>query len=331
MNKRKIAAFAAVALGCVSLTGCAEHRDGTEYKIYMPDGAPALAMSALMDSGFEKTTFTVVPASAIAARVSTGEADLAIMPINAAATLYNKGVDIVMLSVNTHGNLYVVGDAADAENLTLDDLKGKRVGVIGQGNVPDLTFRMLLDKQEVEYTVSNTAVDGKIALRYADDGPSLMPLIKTGQLDYGLLGEPAATTAVTNLQKSIVMDIQKQWDDAFGGDYPQACLVAKKHVAESGDYVQKLLAALESSDGWAEDNPEKAVEAVKNNMEEGTVSTLGSLSSEVIRRCNIKTVTAIDSKQSCAQYFGKLAQMQTALGAPVLSKVPDDAFYYGGN
>ena len=37
---------------------------------------------------------------------------------------------------------------------SLADLRGKVVGVIGQGQVPDLTFRYLLRKNGVEYTVA---------------------------------------------------------------------------------------------------------------------------------------------------------------------------------
>ena len=56
-----------------------------------------------------------------------------------------------MLGVVTHGNFYVMS----SENISaLSDLKGKTVGVIGQNQVPDLTFRYLLDKAGITYEVA---------------------------------------------------------------------------------------------------------------------------------------------------------------------------------
>lgn len=168
-----------------------------------------------------------------------------------------------------------------------------------------------------------------VSVTYAADGAALMPMLKKGDIDYAFLAEPAATTAVNNLGKSIVMDVQEQWKSVFGGDYPQACLIAKGDIVKNDKmFVDAFIAAIAASDGWAENNPDKAVEAVKSHMESGTTSTLTTLTKEVIERCNIKTVTAADAKASCNTFFDKLSKLDNELGAPVLAKIPTDAFYY---
>lgn len=315
----------ATAFAALPLTACKKDGgDSDAVKVFMPDGAPAIALAALMDSGFENTEFTVVAASTIGERVSLGDADMAIMPVNAAATLYNKGVGITMLSVNTHGNLYVVGDGDAIEP---SDLVGKRLGVIGKDNVPDLTLKMIAGELDIELEESDSAVGGKIAVRYAADGPAIMPLIKQGVVDYALLADPAATNAVNNFDKSIVMDMQEQWRDVFGGAYPQACLVAKKSlVEESPQYVRDFLTALKASDGWAEQNPQKTVDTIMEHIRDAQ-PTLTSLTSEIVARCNIETVFAQDAREECETYFQKLTQLKTQLDKPVLAKVPDDGFY----
>lgn len=335
MKTKKVLCVAAAAACACALSACDDKGPGggvATFSVYMPDGAPAIAMSALMHDGYYVTDFTVVQASTIAARVSSGDADFAIMPINAAAALYNGGKKIKLLSVNTHGNLYFVG--AQADGLTLESLVGKKVGVIGRGQVPDLTLRMLLDEANIAFEESANAVNGKVALTYGADGPSLLPLLKQGKIDYAFLAEPAATTAVNNLSTAekplaIVMDAQELWQEKFDSAYPQACLVAQSSVVEKhADYVKWFVRALKSSDGWAAENPAKAIAAVKDNMEEGVDSTLpATLAADVIARCNIETVYAWDAKADCAAYFQKLTTMQTELGTPVLSKVPDDKFY----
>lgn len=168
-----------------------------------------------------------------------------------------------------------------------------------------------------------------VSITYAADGSALMPMLKRGDIDYAFLAEPAATTAVNNLGKSIVMDVQEQWREVFGGDYPQACLVAKGDIVKNDKaFVDAFIAAVAASDGWAEQNPDKATQAVKANMESGTQSTLAALTGEIIERCNIETVSAAQSKASCATYFDKLSKLTNELGKPVLAKSPDDGFYY---
>ena len=322
----KIMAFVSAAALALPLAACGNDEENVVH-VYMPDGAPAVALSALMDSGYAGTEFKVVAAATIGGLVNNGTADMAIMPINAAAASYNRGTGIVMLSVNTHGNLYVVGGDADIAPAALVD---HSLGVIGAGNVPDLTVRMLFDEIEVPYeTVRDMEdgkvkkVSGKVALYYADDATGILPLLKTGKLDYALVGEPAAT----NSGAHIAIDMQEQWRAAFGKGYPQACLVAKKSLVQNNKkYVDGFLAALSASDGWAARNPDKALAAVKNHFD-GT-STLKVLTETIVENCNILTVPAMQKKDDCDAFFGALTQMKTGNGTAVLAKVPDADFYY---
>lgn len=325
--KKLISVVCAAAMSCAvvtSLNACGK-KDNTIH-VYMPDGAPAIALSALMDSGYKGFDFTVVPSDEIAGTVSSRTADMAIMPIDAAAKLYNSGVDIVMLSVNTHGNLYMVGRD---ENVALEDLKGKRLGVIGQGSVPDNVLRVLLENEEIGYQTSETAVDGKVAITY-NAATTLIPWFNQGKLDYILLGEPAVTNAMGKTSGKIAMDMQAQWQEAFEGlKYPQACLVAKGSVVKNkkGE-VDKFLKAVSESDGWAESNPDKALKAVEKNMKKGNQTTLQALTADIIKRCNIKTVLMEYGKADCESYFKHLTGLKTALGTTVLTDQPDEGFYY---
>lgn len=329
--KKILCSLTAVALCGLPLTACNGGNGGgnaSTVKVYMPDGAPAIAMSKLMSDGYDGAEFTVVNASSIAQRVSSGDADIAVMPINGAAALYNKGAKITMLSVNTHGNLYIVG--ANDESVELDDLVGKKVGVIGQGNVPDLTFRMLLKESEISYSVSDTTVDGGVAIKYGADGTALFPLLNRGEIDYVVAAEPAVNSAVTNMNKHIVADMQELWSNTVGGDYPQACVVAKTELVNGNPtFITNFMNALEASDGWVEDHSSEAISAIKSHMEEGVTSTLAdNLPKAVIERCNVKTVSATNAKMSCTAYFSRLTTLNAdGLGTTVLNKVPDDGFY----
>ncbi|MDE7107403.1 MAG: ABC transporter substrate-binding protein [Clostridiales bacterium] len=328
--KKLISAICATAMSCaliLPLTAC-QNDDGNKgtIHVYMPDGAPAISLAALMDNGYNGFDFTVVPSEEIAGVVSARTADMAIMPIDGAAKLYNSGVDIVMLSVNTHGNLYMVGNQEDIE---LSDLQGKKLGVIGQGSVPDNVLRMLLKDADIDSEISEDAVAGKVALTY-NAATALIPLFKQGKLDYILLGEPAVTNAVNATGGKIAMDMQAQWEAAFDGQFPQACLVAKGSLVKNRKAdVDNFLGAVKKADGWAELNPDKALKAVEDNMKKGNQTTLKALNAEIVKRCNISAVLASDSRTECNAYFEKLHELTAyGLGTPVLTKVPDDKFYY---
>ena len=90
-------------------------------------------------------SFTVeTDASNITAALINGSVDIAALPTNAAASLYNKtqgGVQIIAL--NTRGVLYVITNG-DLGIATLADLEGKTVYVPGQGTNPEFVLRALL-------------------------------------------------------------------------------------------------------------------------------------------------------------------------------------------
>lgn len=332
MKAKRILCAALAAVFCLPLGACGDD-DGQTVHVYMPDGAPAVALSKLMHDGYDGADFTVVPADTIAPQVSSGTADMAIMPVNAAATLYNAGKDIVMLSVNTHGNLYILGKSDIA---SLDDLVGKRLASIGKGGVPENTLRLLLDNSGIDYEQSETAVDGKVAIRFAE-ASAMAPLIKQNKADCLLLAEPAVTTIMNALAADddpsndvqVAIDVQTAWKNVFTYDYPQACLVAKGSLIDDNkEFVEKFLAALGNSDGWAAQHPTEALEAIKTHMISGTETTLKALSEPIVSRCNIRTVAAEDARENCTAYFNLLTGLMTDLGQPALAKAPNNEFYY---
>lgn len=170
-------------------------------KVYMPDGATALALAGAMAN--HKTVdginieYTVVPSNSIGSSVTSSAADIAVVPSNLAAKLYNANGKYKMAATLTHGNLYIVGgDMEGAQTLA-----GNVVGVMGQGNVPDLVFRYILKKKNIEYVVSDVAVEGKVAIKYYADGGSVARALKAGQIGYGLLAEPAASSVYDKIHE----------------------------------------------------------------------------------------------------------------------------------
>ncbi len=126
---------------------------GQTIKVVAPDGAPALAIAKFINNNEDFGTgkdfsYSVVASSNIGSFVQRGEGDIVIIPVNAATKLYkaNASDTYKLVSVVTHGNLYIMS----TEKIeSIKDLKGKTIGVIGQGLVPDLTFKAILNKQGI--------------------------------------------------------------------------------------------------------------------------------------------------------------------------------------
>ncbi|MBQ0099316.1 MAG: hypothetical protein KBS91_02075 [Firmicutes bacterium] len=120
-----------------------------------PDGAPALAIAKFIyDSESIKglnVNYKIVSSDKIGSYMLNGSGDIVVCPTNATSKLYNSGnVKYKALSVITHGNLYIMSK----EKLELKDLNGKKIGVIGQGLVPDLTFRSILKNNSMEMEIA---------------------------------------------------------------------------------------------------------------------------------------------------------------------------------
>lgn len=144
-----------------AISATATDESKTTVSVYMPDGAPALSMAKMMcaapDVG-KTLDFHVVAANAINSCVTYNDeeqnADMCVLPVNAAAKLLGNGGRYRLLGGVTHGNLFIISsDGAQLSGNNLKDkLSGKRVGVVNLSAVPGLTFKMILNKYGVKYT-----------------------------------------------------------------------------------------------------------------------------------------------------------------------------------
>lgn len=318
------------ALGCVAASACAPQTPNEEVTVYMPDGAPALALAGLMaeDKEDDGVTYRVVSAELIASKVTnkdeTKNADLCVMPLTAASKLLGTGERYTMLGTVTHGNLYMIAKegAYTADNLS--SLIGKKVGVLQINNVPGLTFKAVLDKYQIpwqEMTNEGTMFEDKVNL-IAISGVDAVGVLDA---DCFVVAEPAAS-AQAKKGYSIVGDLQS----LYGGEngYPQAVLVAKNELIEeysawTKDFVEKVSTAaawLQEADGAA------IVSTVSAHMEDaGTQTSLKAplLSSAVLARCGIRFTYASADKTEINEFLNAMLAVNSNAAA-----IPAENFYW---
>lgn len=257
-----------------------------------PEGTPALAIARLITdnksiSG-KNVNYKIVNPSNIAKEMQAGLSDLVIMPVNAGATLINKGADYKLVSVAVDGSLYLVGKSDTATTatttLTIDDIKGKKIACIGQQGVPGLVFRYILKENNINIVddVKNLN-DTNVYVQYAGDGLQAKTAVENKSVDYAVVGEPAATTFKIKFGFNAQMDLQAEYKKVSGKEtYPQAGIFVKSSLASDAAFMDALFAALKASKEWVKNNPQSVNDFMKANAYESAAFLAPS-----IAKCNV--------------------------------------------
>ncbi len=321
---KKLLALALCALTCAvaaaGFVACAK-KDGATYSVYAPDGAPALALTQLM-SGDKKLSQTVdyhiVVADTITSYVTyeddTKNADLIVMPVNAASKLLGNGEKYKMLGSVTNGNLYILS-ASDKTTLTKDnfaaEIGGKKVGVVQLPMFPGVMFKTLLKKYETSAELS-----------------PVQPAQVSGDadFDYFVLPEPAATTRAGNQQLNLKVagDLQTLYGD---NGYPQAVLLAKNSIIESNpDFIKEFTGALSTADSYLKNTPaDNILSTIKAHYADpdNTTPAFNTLSATVIDHCGIKFRPSSECKQDVKSLLDSFVAVDTTF-----ARQADDSFFY---
>lgn len=257
-----------------------------------PEGTPVLAIARLITdnksiSG-KNVNYKIVNPSNIAKEMQAGLSDLVIMPVNAGATLINKGADYKLVSVAVDGSLYLVGKSDTATTatttLTIDDIKGKKIACIGQQGVPGLVFRYILKENNINIVddVKNLN-DTNVYVQYAGDGLQAKTAVENKSVDYAVVGEPAATTFKIKFGFNAQMDLQAEYKKVSGKEtYPQAGIFVKSSLASDTAFMDALFAALKASKEWVKNNPQSVNDFMKANAYESAAFPAPS-----IAKCNV--------------------------------------------
>lgn len=336
--KRAIASVLSVFLlvsALFSLSAC--NRGGADKAVIAaPDGAPALAMAGLLGlseiEGVE-TDFRVVTsdgsteaATVVGAKLVSGEYDMAVLPTNLAATLYNKGADIKSAAVVTWGNLYLVSKGAPLSGLA--ELEGKVVYTVSRSGPPDTVFKKLLSESGVaiasedEYSVNTDGtvapVSGKVVLKYMP-ATTIMPYLKQNKIEYAVLAEPAVTNAMNAVGAELktVLDFQHEWQKMTGSNsYPQASLIVRSEFAEGNKkFVEEFINRLSDARDYLteQENLDTAIQAVKALAPS---TSLNYITVQSAARCGIKCLAATECKNDITDYLS------------LFNLTADDGFFY---
>lgn len=291
---------ALVAVFAVGLAACNDDKDVAPdtLQLYVPDGAPALAVAKFIA---EKDTLTVagykiavniVPANQIAAHMAKADGDIVIMPANAGMNLISKGAEYEFVCSNTRGILYML--SLEQGTVTPADLAGKKVGCIGEGAVPEYALMTVLEANGVADDVD---------VRFFADGAAVQAALKAGTIDFGIVGEPAATAGASK-GFFTVMDMQAEFNEATDSEsgFPMSSTFVSEALAGEDGFVEALVAALEDNVDYIAENA-----AGMTALLQGAGST-SAYPAASIPRCNVGVYTGADVDEAIADMMDFFAQ-----------------------
>lgn len=282
-----------------------------------PTGVGMAKLMAESDDGKTANNYSFTVASAateINAKFLKGEINIASVPTNVAATLYNKtGGKVRMLAVNTYGVLSILEKGDTVKSVA--DLKGKTVYSTGKGQNPEFIFKHILRENGLD-------PEKDVTINFVSSEELVAKLI-SGEAEIGLAPEPAATTVmVKNANLRRALSINDEWSKVSDTQLMMGCVIAlDSYVAANEKAVEKFLEEYAAS-----------IEFAKTNIDEAAVhcatykiTTSEAIAKKAIPTCNLCYVTGEDMKQNVNGYLNVLF---TADSTSIGGAKPNDDLYY---
>lgn len=286
-------------------------------KVVTPDGLPALSLVNMMDTkkidNIQLNYKVEKMSDALIVDMLKREGDIAIVPSNFSAQLYNKKLGYKILGTIGWGSFYVV--SRDNIN-SLEELKGKEVYTFGKGLTPDLIFQSILKKKGIN--------KNSIKINYLSSGNEVASLYLGNKVDTIVIPEPMLSKVLSKSPTStIVANLNDEWKNITNSDlgYPQSTLVIKEEIYETNPkFVKEFINKLTESISKLYKNSGETVENVKRN----SLSIDTSVLNKVLTRANIFYTPIIDCKEEYNNYFKILELTNKKV---IGGKLPDEEIF----
>ena len=244
-----------------------------------------------------------------------GELDMAAIPANLAATLYQKtSGGIQAVAVNTLGVLYVVEQGDTVHSMA--DLKGRTILSTGKGTTPEYVLRYLL-------TANGLDPDKDVDIQYYSEATEVTAQMASTQDAIAVLPQPYVTAAgLKDDTLRVALDLTAEWDKVADTQLITGVTVVRKAYAEEHpDVVAAFLADYAQSVNAANTD----LEGTAALCEEQGVVAKAAIAKKALPNCNIVCLTGEELKADVSCY---LQVLYDADPAAVGGALPGEDFYW---
>ena len=331
---KKLLSLILVIASCVLVfASCGLIKDNTKIKIAYMNGPTGMGIAKLIHDnggveGNEKYEFVKYSDAALAtADLLAGNVDMACIPTNTAAALYNKTGNVSVLAINCLNSLFLMTKTGVEVN-SLADLEGKTIYTIANGT-PAVILNHLLEESGVNATVKTSigeGVDEKTITAPTD----LAPLLIAGKVDIALVPEPVATAAPLKIAQQskdytykVAIDLTDAWAQISSSPIAMGCIVVNKNfLSDHKKAVNSFLLEYQASIDFVSlaTNVEEAAQYI---VEAGVLDAVPAAKKSLANLGS--AITFIDG----AEMKTVLTNFYTAITPNLIGgKLPDDEFYY---
>ena len=296
----------------------------TEIRFVAMSGPTGIGVLELMQAAERGDTvdsydFSIANApTEVTGDIAQGNIDVAVVPTNLAATLYNKTGGKVKIAANvTLGTLYLVTTRDDIDSI--DDLAGKTIYMPGQNSTPEYATKYILDAAGVTDAVINFVGEAsEVAAHFA-----------TGECEIAVVPQPFVTSLLMqNENVKVALDMTEEWANVSengSGLVMSAVLVQQAFIDEHPEAYARMMAEYAESVEWVTD-PANIDAAADLTVSYGIVGK-APIAKKAIPECNIVFETGESMKTLSS---GFIEVLYNADPASVGGALPGDDLYYVG-
>jgi NitT/TauT family transport system substrate-binding protein len=259
--------------------------------------------------------FTIAgTADEIVPKILSDEIDIALLPANLAAVLYNRTEGgIQVLNINTLGVLYLV--SANSTIAGLKDLSGHTVFMTGKGTTPEYVVNALLAAQGIN----------DVNLEYKSEATELAAAVSADSEAIAIMPQPYATVVTAqNPNLKICANLTDEWDASFsdGSRLVTGVTVVRTQFAQEHPVaVAEFMAQQKASVAAVNANPANAADKV---VEMGIIANAG-IAQKAIPFCSLVSIEGSEMATALSGYLTTLfAQAPESIGG----SMPQANFYY---
>lgn len=308
---------------CLMLIGqlpaTAAQDEAAPIRVLALKGPTGMGMAPMIAQKDPDYSFTLAAApEELTGSIVSGNFDIAAVPTNLAAALYQKTKgQVQMLAINTLGVLYVLEKGDGVQSVS--DLAGRTLLSAGQGATPEYAISYILS--------ANGVTDARV--EYKSEHNEVSALAAAGKADLVLLPQPMATALMMKDSGfRVALDVTEAFSQAarLRGS-PDAVLsmggliVRKAFAEENPAAVAEFLAAYRQSVETVNVRPDSAAR---------DIVAAGILPSEAVALAaiplsNIVYIDGQDMVRQLSPFFEILFGFNPA---SVGGKLPDEGFYW---